>query len=102
MAQQMEVSRESMRRMVKIDLGMKALKMRKTHMLNARLKLARVKKCKQLLSRYASDDCKSILFSDEKLFNVEVKWNSQNDRILAANVSTIPPGKNHRQRTQHP
>jgi inhibitor of nuclear factor kappa-B kinase subunit alpha len=102
MAQQMNVSRESMRRMVRSDLHLKPLKMRKTHMLNSRLQLARMKKCQQLLSRYAPEDCKSILFSDEKIFNVEVKWNRQNDRVLAANVSDIPPGKNIRQRTQHP
>lgn len=102
MAKQMKVPRESLRRMVKNNLGLKSLKMRKTHMLNDRLRVARRYKCKQLLSRYAPDDCKSILFSDEKLFNVEVKWNSQNDRVLAANVSAIPPGQNRRQRTQHP
>jgi hypothetical protein len=95
MAQQMKVSRESMRRMVKRDLGMKSLKMRKVHYLNARLKLARVKKCMHLLAQYAPDDCKSILFSDEKLFDVEMKCNSQNTRVLASSVSTVPPGNNH-------
>jgi inhibitor of nuclear factor kappa-B kinase subunit alpha len=91
-----------MRRVLKVDLGLKALKMRKTHMLNQKSKDARKAKCKVLLQRIAPDLFDHILFSDEKIFDIEAKWNRQNVRCYAPTVKEVPTGANRMQRTLHP
>ena len=47
-----------------------------------------IAKCRELLKRFRSDRHKQIIFSDEKLFIVELVFNCQNDRIIAADIST--------------
>jgi inhibitor of nuclear factor kappa-B kinase subunit alpha len=102
MAKDMEIAQTTMRRIVHDNLKLRPYKFYKAHMLNARLKQARWVKCKNLLERYADDHVQNILFSDEKVFNVEMKWNAQNNRIYAVQPSDIPPNARLRQRTLHP
>ena len=80
----------SMRRILQIDLGLKAYKKRKLHGLSAKQMVARLERCKALLARHDSDDVQKIVFSDEKLFVVEQKYNVQNDRIYALSIEDIP------------
>src|SRR5271166_5075256 len=47
-------------------------------------------RCKRLLRRFTKSHVGSIVFSDEKIFNVEEKLNSQNDRIYAASIEDVP------------
>lgn len=61
-----------------------------------------MKKCRALLQRFAAPSIDHILFSDEKIFNVESKWNSQNNRVIGTSVQDLPPGANRMQRTLHP
>src|SRR5215469_11913072 len=89
LALQMAVSRKTIQRALKIDLGLKALKRTTCHMLSVKQKKARVQKCRKLLKRYALKKVKTILFTDEKLFSVEEKFNRQNDRVYAKSVKDI-------------
>jgi transposase len=90
LALQMNVSRCTIQRALKMDLKLKALKRSTCHMLTIPQKVARVKKCRALLKRYGEKKVKSILFSDEKIFNVEEQFNKQNDRVYARSVKDIP------------
>jgi inhibitor of nuclear factor kappa-B kinase subunit alpha len=102
MAAETGMSEASMRRLLDEDLQMKPFKMRKTQMLNPNLRAARKQKCRTLLQRFTPENVDHILFSDEKIFNVEAKWNSQNGRVYATDVHALPAGANQMQRTLHP
>ena len=82
MAKEMNTSRESMRRLVRNDLGMKAYKLYKRQLLTQLNKQKRLKRCKAMISRFTDGRHKQILFSDEKLFTIEQVINKQNNRIL--------------------
>lgn len=53
------------------------------HLLNNRLKAIRLKRSRVLLKRYAKNRHRDILFTDEKIFDIEEKYNKQNDRVYA-------------------
>ena len=89
MALGMEISRRSVSRIVKNDLGMKSLKRKKMHFLTPLIREKRKVRSKGLLERHAVYGADNILFSDEKLFTIEEATNSQNDRIIASSVSAI-------------
>ena len=44
----------------------------------------------ELLARHGQTDLQHLFFSDEKLFSVEEKLNSQNTRIYAFAIDDIP------------
>lgn len=85
-----QISRSSMHRIIKEDLGLKAYKKQRVHGLTVRQKQARVQKSKNLLVRHGECD---ILFSDEKLFLLQDSHNQQNDRVYAKRLSDIPRDK---------
>ena len=90
MALELKISRESVRTIVKRDLGQSSHKRKKVHFISAQIKRKRLARSKALLTRFASFDLDEILFSDEKLFTVEQAFNRQNDRILSSFLSSIP------------
>jgi hypothetical protein len=61
--------------------GYRPWKDQKRQLLSEATKKKRRERCPMLLKRCADDGWKNILFSDEKLFNVEQAFNAQNDRI---------------------
>lgn len=83
MAREMTLSKMSMSRIIKQDLGLGAYKKHTGHLLTAALKQKRRVRSKCLLSKYAQGMHRKILFTDEKIFTVEEKFNKQNDRIYA-------------------
>lgn len=83
MSREMKISRKSMARILKKDLGLGAFKRRTGQLLTASLKKNRVEKSKRLLIKYANDKHKKILFTDEKIFTIQEKFNKQNDRVYA-------------------
>lgn len=83
MAREMGVSARSMSRVLKTDLGMGAYKRSTGHLLTPTLKAIRRERAKKLLGRYADGRHRDILFTDEKIFTVEEKFNKQNDRVYA-------------------
>ena len=83
MSREMRISQRSMSRIIKHDLKLGAYRRSVGHLLTQSLKQNRVIKCKRLLSRYANNKHRKILFTDEKIFTVEEKFNKQNDKIYA-------------------
>jgi hypothetical protein len=102
LALQMKVSPNTMQRAIRIDLGMKAYKRGSCHMLTTPQKIARVQKCKRLLKRYGEKKVKFILFTDEKIFTVEEKFNKQNDRIYAKSSKEVPLKIKKVKKSHHP
>ena len=102
MAKEMGSSRESMRRLVREDLNMKAYKIHKRQLLTTQNKQKMLERSKIMLSRFADGLHKQFLFSDEKLFTVEQIVNKQNDRILAVDRNALHPAVFQVYRTQKP
>ena len=76
MARELSVSKMSMSRVLRSDLGLKAYRRSTGHFLTLQLKQMRVIKCKRLLERYAGNGHRKILFTDEKIYTIEESFNS--------------------------
>src|SRR5690348_3285259 len=79
LASHMGVSRRSIQRILKEDLGLTPYKRRKVHGLSTQQRRTRLERSKALLQRYDEFDVQRIVFSDEKLFVIEEHLNAQND-----------------------
>ncbi|KAI6658162.1 Transposase [Oopsacas minuta] len=75
MATELKVSRSSLQRITKRDLGLFSFKKRKVHYLSKVMKEKRLKRSKGLIDRFAVQ---------------EEAYNQQNDIILSPTASTIP------------
>ena len=63
---------------------------RKTaHFLSASIKQKRLSRSRDLLAWLENEEVEQLVFSDEKLFNIEQATKKQNDQILAPNSSSI-------------
>ena len=102
LALQIMVSKETIRKALREDLGVKAFKRGTCHMLTIPQKKMRVLKCRALIKRYAGQRYRKILFTDEKIFTTEEKFNAQNDRIYAKSKSDIPIASRKSKRSHHP
>lgn len=102
MAREMAISRRSMSRILRDDLGLKAYRRRTGQFLSTQLKERRLERSKELLARYADDRHKEILFSDEKIFTVEQTFNRQNDRVYAHSSKEASAVAPRIERAHHP
>ncbi|CAO4366563.1 unnamed protein product [Caenorhabditis nigoni] len=84
MSEEVHTSVRSLRRIVRNVLKMKAYRVRKVAILSERNKLARLRKCKALLSGTRRGTHLTTVFTDEKLFNLEAEFNPQNHRVYAS------------------
>jgi len=82
-AGEMKISPRTISRILKGDLGMTAYKRCTGHLLTNKLKAIRLEKSKKLLRLYGKKRYENILFTDEKIFTVEEKYNKQNDWVYA-------------------
>ena len=90
-AKDMNISHESVRTIVEQDLKMSPYKIRTRQLLTDLQKQKRKERAKILLNRLKGGTEKGeIVFSDEKLFSVEAKFNTQNDRILGKLPKDLP------------
>jgi len=96
------MNRESMRRLVKRDLGFRAFKMKTVQLLTNDQKKKRLDRSKTLRRRYTHGAHQRILFSDEKIFTIEQFLNNQNDRILARRSDEVDKDVKNVARTQKP
>lgn len=96
-ARETGINRESVRRMAKGKLGLKAYKLRKGQVLTEDNKRVRLQRCRALLRRAAAYRWEKILFSDEKLFTIEQSHNRQNDRSWSADTPGSSTVVEHRQ-----
>ena len=83
-AREIDMSKSSVHRIVKKDLHLKCFKKRRATELTEANKHARVERSKQLLDRYPAHMVNFIWFTDEKLFTIVTRKNSQNGRVYAA------------------
>ncbi|OXA41211.1 Transposable element Tc3 transposase [Folsomia candida] len=101
LAIQLNVSPSTIKMALKSDLGVRAMRRGVCHMLTTKQKKNRVIRCRGLLKRHAGESYKNILFTDEKIFTVEEKFNRQNDRIYAKRKSDIPIAQRKSNRSHH-
>jgi inhibitor of nuclear factor kappa-B kinase subunit alpha len=101
MAPQLHISKSSLQRLIKEDLGVRPYKTRKAHGLTDKQKINRLKRCKALLAGTHVKNLDKIVFSDEKYFRVQETHNSQNVRIYAACIQDIPEEERTVQRFKH-
>ena len=102
LALQMNVSRMTINRALKEDLKVRALKIKTCHYLTAANIKGRREKCAQLLARYGPAAVNRILFTDEKYFTIEAKFNRQNDRVYAKSRAELPHHVGYVTRRHHP
>ena len=98
MAKELNVSRKTVRNVIKNKLKMRAYKKKQIHGLTERQKKMRQERSVLILKRHAG--C-NIVFSDEKFFLLQKNHNSQNDRVYAANMADIPKDKRAVERFQN-
>ncbi|KAI6658827.1 MhmaT1 transposase [Oopsacas minuta] len=102
MAKELEIKRESLRKLIHQDLGLKSLKRKTVHHLTPSICQKGLERWKGLLQRLGTEDFEKIIFSDEKLFTVEEATNRQNDRILSTTAKDIPEEVKFVDRVQKP
>lgn len=102
MSRELDISRRTMSRIIRDDLSMKAYRRSTGHLLTPRLKDIRKTRCQRLLQWHATNGHENILFTDEKIFTVEEKFNRQNDKVYAHTSSEAREKVPKVQRGHHP
>lgn len=102
MAREMKISPRSMSRILREDLNLKAYKRYTGHLLTPQLREIRRVRSKALLARHGKNSYKKILFTDEKIFTIEQKFNRQNDRVYAQSSYEAKEKVPRIQRGHHP
>ncbi len=102
MAAKANMNPESMRKLVRDDLGMTPYRLQKRQALGAAQRKKRLARSKILAKVLSADTHPSIIWTDEKLFTVEAVHNTHNDRILAVDINSIPVGEKSVFRRQKP
>ena len=98
-------SESSVRRIIKDDLKLRALKKIKGQMLSAADTEKRRTRCPRLLRVYTKEVLSTAFFSDEKIFKVQQLYNAQNARVYAHNdtpKSSVDPDRLICERTGFP
>lgn len=100
LANSLNISRTSIRRILKTDLSLHPYKMICRQALTENNVANRIFCCIDFQARFANGMHRSIIFSDEKIFNIEQAFNHQNDRLWMRNR----PSNEERviERVQHP
>lgn len=102
MAREMKIPPRTMSRIIKEDLGLGACRRSTGQRLTDALRRIRATRAKKLLQQYAKNDHRLILFTDEKIFTVEEKFNRQNDRVYAHNSREAAEKIQRIERGHHP
>ena len=85
LASELDISNGSVVRILKQDLGYRSYKKRVQPALTDFEKSKRMKFANWVRHNFRKEDTLRILFSDEKMFDLDGMYNAQNDRILAVN-----------------
>ncbi|CAD6185723.1 unnamed protein product [Caenorhabditis auriculariae] len=102
MAKEYEMSRESMRTIVKDKLKMIPYRMQKGAFLDQKNKTFRMKKARKLLAGTQDGSHLTTLFTDEKIFTVEANKNGQNHWIIATDYQSACEKGKILNKTSHP
>ena len=95
-------SRKTVDRVVKDYLRPKTHNIQRCHLISAASKAKRRSRAKKIMGEIRSAGEKVFIWSDEKIFTVESKLNSQNEWVLAASSSSIDPAARAINRRQKP
>ena len=90
LAKTADVSPRTMRRVVHDDLKMSSFTLQKRQTLSAAVKQKRLERSKALLRELKSGTAGEIVWSDEKIFTVEMAHNRRNDRNIGRSAKDIP------------
>ncbi|KAL4153798.1 hypothetical protein QTP88_001631 [Uroleucon formosanum] len=101
-AREMKIPPRTMSQIIKEDLGLGAYRRSAGQRLTDALRQIRTTRAKKLLKRYAKNGHRQILFTDEKIFTVEEKFNRQNDRVYAHNSREAAEKIQRVERGHHP
>ena len=85
LADEMNLSETTVWRVLKKDLKLKPYKMTVQPLLTDQHKESRKRFANWIRTNFRKEDMMKILFSDEKMFDIDGVYNSQNERIWAAN-----------------
>ncbi|CAM4965267.1 unnamed protein product [Rotaria socialis] len=102
LSRELGISRMSVRRVLKNDLGLHAYKVQNEPMLTDEHKEKRIQFANWIRTNFRKEDTMKILFSDEKMFDIDGVYNSQNDRIWAVNRSEADIKGGTRQKRKFP
>lgn len=102
MASNLGISRTSAQRIVKDNLGMRSYRLLQGQTLTEPAKEQRLVKAKKLLTFFKQTRAHNVLFTDEKVFTIEVARNSQNHRQLLSPVNKNCQKRRIRTRTLFP
>ncbi|CAF3639840.1 unnamed protein product [Rotaria socialis] len=102
LAKDLKISRTDVQRILREDLGCKPYKKRKQPKLTNLQKTRRIKFANWVLNNYSKDDTKKWLFTDEKLFDFDGIYNSQNDRVWAVSREEADRKGGFREKTKYP
>ena len=83
LARELGISRTSVQRILKNDLKLQPYKKQTEPLLTDEHKAKRMKFAGWIRTDFRKEDTMKILFSDEKMFDIDGVYNSQNDRIWA-------------------
>ena len=91
-----------MRQLVHEDLKLFSFTLQKRQALSGAVKQKRVERNKILLKKFRSGTAGEIVWSDEKIFTVEMAHNRRNDRIIGRSIKDIPCDQKTVHRTMKP
>jgi transposase len=83
-AQELNIHRSSVQRIVKRDLRLTAFRRVPAQIISDSVKQKRLKRCQKLIRRLPTVVAKKVFFTDEKNFYLNPPVNRQNDRIWSA------------------
>ena len=98
----MDISLTSMRRIVKMKLGMKAYKTCKRHIISDASEKRRIQRARRMLKEMTAAGQRTFIWSDEKMLTVESVGNTQNDRVYSNSISSLSDDQRCHFRTQKP
>ncbi len=90
-AKRRSVSRRTMGRAIKEDLGLSTYVRGRCHLLTEKMKTVRLERGKKLRQICKNNPRTIRLFSDESIFTVDGVYNPKNDRWIAEERASVPP-----------
>ena len=102
LARELGISRTSVQRILKNDLKLQAYKIQIEPLLTNEHEEKRVKFANWVRTKFRKEDTLKIVFSDEKMFDIDGVYNSQNQRIWAVNRAEADAKGGIRQKRKFP
>ncbi len=99
---ELDISERSVRRIMKNDLGLYPCKKVIEPLLSDEQKVKRKQFANWVRTNFRKEDTLKILFSDEKMFDIDGVYNTQNDRVWAVDCTNADKNGGIQQRRKFP